>query len=1470
MSKFTSEQDQKRRAEWAKIEASIQASSPKEHALEWGRLREEFYAEGGPLEVPKPDLDRLSSLKNKYKGKRIFILGNGPSLNRTSLEFLKNEYTFGVNRIYLLDDKVSWKPSFYTANDWRVVPDIALEINGLTGSTFFFEESFRGILREGSDTYFYRHSAADPNHPNERIFGHEATRGIRGAGSVVGTAVQLAAYMGFDPIYLIGCDLGYKVLETVEQTGEDKFGNGVKLFLTSTKDDDPNHFDTRYFGKGQRWHDPNVKRMISGHEQCKAGIEAKGGHIYNATVGGELEVYPRVKFDSLFPVQSYPGNTRDDGASLDETELVSKLFEDDKNPKVMLDVGAHRGTSAKYFKGDDWRIFCFEPDPKNREGLKKHSKIQANIEKIDPRAVGPVPEKGQKFYGSDESSGISGMLAFRDTHKVIATVDVTTVSEIMKENNISQIDFLKIDVEGFDLGVLKGVPWRDIKPDVIECEYEDAKTKLLGHTWRDICEYLRARHYTIYISEWHPIVRYGVPHDWHTIKKYPCELSDEQSWGNLLAFKKDPGEKAVIDAMKKVMRHRNKTVPKNAAPESIGPKTTQPPTLAIQNVNEVKATAGQVGNDNRRASEDLAVGSVAASTGMNTTNTSNPPNSNSIYKNRFRDRFRTKSPALFRIAQLGLWGLRFAKRHYLLASVSIVTLGALVLAPVFSEAVAPYALYSWALAATLVAAGSTLLLSAFVNMMANRIAEREIQARKNLREDLLKTLRQEHVAKGLEVDQSIERTKQQTTNSILSNIDQRFEDYVAPRLANQESKLAAQLSELEKTHEHSLLQNEKNLTSFITDRSTLTQAQLLEDKQNFLNTIHNLEKRLEEQREEENRELRDKLENLLVNLDSRLSAKIQESKAQVTTQSKTDQNALIKELEDKLQGAISKSSDDIGRRFLAKERALLEAINTLEGNLSSKINSNIDEEKSRQAANREALLDQIKAIEERVQEEISKSAESLKSSFLSDENAVKEGLQQLDDRLNKDKASLENLIENTKSEFVQKVSNSSEETEAKIKASVGDLESRLSQETQTLRNKLIVFGRDLDEKLENVSGQSEELDSLKEIVKETQNRLDEESKRNSTSFMQAQEQLEERLAAKINSSHAYAQASRESINKYGETLRDHLIETKTHNSDLDKQLGEYKSMVLDLQQKLESTSDMVNQKDSAQAEHKSAIEEKLQILQDTQNKIERLEANLAETRQAVVEKAENDEATFQHFNRTFTKAHIEGVQKDWIKPLNLNMRPASIAYLAKRITTIESRLKGRLATTIEAAVLRTLVALSVQGKSIDILEIGSLFGTGVAMIHDRVKTNYEKTHITIIDPLEGYYGNNALDIATGEKVNKEVLSDNLATAQVPESDYTLLQGFSTEDDIIKAASKKAYDVLIIDGDHSLAGVKADFVNYAPFVKRGGYIIVDDYGTPDWPEIQKYVDEELVPRSDISLVGSMWRTAVFRVIKKVNT
>lgn len=49
--------------------------------------------------------------------------------------------------------------------------------------------------------------------------------------------------------------------------------------------------------------------------------------------------------------------------------------------------------------------------------------------------------------------------------------------------------------------------------------------------------YLSERGYHIVISEWHPTIRYVSSHDWHSLKLHSCDLSHEDSWGNLIALR---------------------------------------------------------------------------------------------------------------------------------------------------------------------------------------------------------------------------------------------------------------------------------------------------------------------------------------------------------------------------------------------------------------------------------------------------------------------------------------------------------------------------------------------------------------------------------------------------------------------------------------------------------------------------------------------------------------------------------------------------------------------------------------------------------------------------------------------------------------------------------------------------------------------------------------------------------------------
>jgi hypothetical protein len=173
-------------------------------------------------------------------------------------------------------------------------PAVAL----LDGTMKFFPERFRGVLPDGDDVYWYW---ARPigTHVDDQ-FEPDLVNGIPSRATVLVTAIQQAFHLGFREIILIGVDASYTIPATVEQSGPDQFGTGVRLDLTSTADDDPNHFVPDYFGRGAQWHDPNVADMHRVFRMMRKGVERYGGRLLNATMGGELEVVERVAYDDLF------------------------------------------------------------------------------------------------------------------------------------------------------------------------------------------------------------------------------------------------------------------------------------------------------------------------------------------------------------------------------------------------------------------------------------------------------------------------------------------------------------------------------------------------------------------------------------------------------------------------------------------------------------------------------------------------------------------------------------------------------------------------------------------------------------------------------------------------------------------------------------------------------------------------------------------------------------------------------------------------------------------------------------------------------------------------------------------------------------------------------------------------------------------------------------------------------------------
>lgn len=493
----------------------------------------------------------LGKFRDIHRGERAFIMANGPSLNKMELSHLDNETVFGANAGFLIYKHYSWRHRYFFCVDSRVVFDRLDDLFQLAldnpDTVLFLPRSVNVLHEDGSSTvrsveveipeklqnivFFNMYPIGDL-----RVGGgfcKNLIRGVTEPFTVVATMIEFAVYMGFSEIYLIGADTNYQIDSTVKQSGS-QGPEGVKSLLVST-DDDPNHFDPSYFGAGREWHAPNTSRMVAHYERIKELLPGQV-RVWNAGIDSKLDVFARCNFELIFEKRQ-----------IDEIKIIANFF-DGKSHGLMIDVGACTGDSAVHFLRKGWSVICFEPDAANREVLEKRVAQFENLVRIDRRAVGATDEIGKQFFKSDLSIGISGLLDFHDSHYASGTVDLVSLTTVADEYDIKAVDFLKIDVEGWDLDVLKGFPWTKIHPQVVIAEFEDQKTgSPLGHVWSDIAEFLLAKGYSVYVSEWFPIIGYGQRHSWRRLVKFPCQLMHRKAWGNLIGFREDPGLQRLND-----------------------------------------------------------------------------------------------------------------------------------------------------------------------------------------------------------------------------------------------------------------------------------------------------------------------------------------------------------------------------------------------------------------------------------------------------------------------------------------------------------------------------------------------------------------------------------------------------------------------------------------------------------------------------------------------------------------------------------------------------------------------------------------------------------------------------------------------------------------------------------------------------------------------------------------------------------
>lgn len=252
----------------------------------------------GAEQIKPGNREKLLSLKDKYAGKRVFLIGNGPSLKASDLDMIKDEYSFACNRIPLIYKDTVWRPTFYIGTDGELMErkrnDLNLVEKEEKTEYIFLTTRDLELTKQISRTLYF------PMIDRFEIpadFSYDILKGVYDARTVVYMALQLIVYMGFREVVLLGMDGGWPT-----KIGED--GRRIIDF------NQPVHFAEEYDDEDIKsflnsWVDFNnlkecgLRDLVEVWEQVKYFLDMKNVKVLNATRGGLIENYERVQLEEL-------------------------------------------------------------------------------------------------------------------------------------------------------------------------------------------------------------------------------------------------------------------------------------------------------------------------------------------------------------------------------------------------------------------------------------------------------------------------------------------------------------------------------------------------------------------------------------------------------------------------------------------------------------------------------------------------------------------------------------------------------------------------------------------------------------------------------------------------------------------------------------------------------------------------------------------------------------------------------------------------------------------------------------------------------------------------------------------------------------------------------------------------------------------------------------------------------------------
>ena len=215
---------------------------------------------------------RLNYFRQNIKGGKAVILCNGPSLNDIDFSLLRNTFCIGLNKINLLFDRTNFRP------------DLIVSVNPfvMSQNKSYFQNSTIPLVLDGVNARRILEFRKHHMHilTKDQKFGTSQLGGFAQGGTVTFVAMQMAYYLGFSEVALVGCDHAFK-----------KTGEPHELLQCGSVD--LNHFDERYFA-GEKWQSPDLAMSEKSYQHAKDHFEKNNRHIFNCSTVTALEIFPKL------------------------------------------------------------------------------------------------------------------------------------------------------------------------------------------------------------------------------------------------------------------------------------------------------------------------------------------------------------------------------------------------------------------------------------------------------------------------------------------------------------------------------------------------------------------------------------------------------------------------------------------------------------------------------------------------------------------------------------------------------------------------------------------------------------------------------------------------------------------------------------------------------------------------------------------------------------------------------------------------------------------------------------------------------------------------------------------------------------------------------------------------------------------------------------------------------------------------